>query len=127
MKFNDIADPTIRNREQAMADMMRRWEMDGRWPLSARASIRSRPALQGRRAFQSDPKIAIGHCRPLEDLAVAVDRTGLKPVIDAHYPLAAFSDALDHLDRGGFGKSLSSWREEIATSAQSIIHRKKEN
>src|SRR6267142_7068544 len=28
----------------------------------------------------------------------------LKPVIDARYPLAALPAALDHLDRGGFGK-----------------------
>jgi NADPH:quinone reductase-like Zn-dependent oxidoreductase len=37
-------------------------------------------------------------------MVAAVDRTGLKPVIDTRYPLAALPDALDHLDRGGFGK-----------------------
>jgi NADPH:quinone reductase-like Zn-dependent oxidoreductase len=48
--------------------------------------------------------LGVGHRRALEDLVAAVDRTGLKPVIDARYPLAALPDALDHLDRGGFGK-----------------------
>lgn len=32
------------------------------------------------------------------------DGLGLEPVIDARYGLAAFPDALDHLDRGPFGK-----------------------
>ena len=48
--------------------------------------------------------ISVGHRRALQDLVAAVDRTGLKPVIDARYALAALPDALDHLDRGGFGK-----------------------
>jgi NADPH:quinone reductase-like Zn-dependent oxidoreductase len=48
--------------------------------------------------------IGVGHRRALEDLVAAVDRTGLKPVIDARYPLAALPDSLDHLDRGGFGR-----------------------
>jgi len=48
--------------------------------------------------------IATGHRRALEDLVRAVDQTGLKPVIDTRYPLANLPVALDHLDRGAFGK-----------------------
>ncbi len=48
--------------------------------------------------------IGVGHRRALEDLVAAVDRTGLKPVIDKTYALADFPAALDHLDRGAFGK-----------------------
>lgn len=48
--------------------------------------------------------IGVGHRRALEDLVAAVDRTGLKPVIDRRYPLADLPAALDHLDRGAFGK-----------------------
>jgi NADPH:quinone reductase-like Zn-dependent oxidoreductase len=48
--------------------------------------------------------IGTGHRRALEDLVAAIERTGLRPVIDTRYPLAALPDALDHLDRGPFGK-----------------------
>ncbi|OLN27622.1 Alcohol dehydrogenase [Desulfovibrio sp. DV] len=48
--------------------------------------------------------IGTGHRRALEDLVRAVDRTGMKPVIDTRYQLADLSAALDHLDRGAFGK-----------------------
>lgn len=48
--------------------------------------------------------ISVGHRRALEGLVTATDSMGLKPVIDARYGLAAFPDALDHLDRGPFGK-----------------------
>ena len=48
--------------------------------------------------------IGVGHRCALEDLVTAIDRTGLKPVIDRSYPLAALPAALDHLDRGPFGK-----------------------
>ncbi|KAA5611768.1 NAD(P)-dependent alcohol dehydrogenase [Rhodovastum atsumiense] len=48
--------------------------------------------------------IGTGHRRALEDLVRAVDRMGLKPVIDARYPLGDLAAALDHLDRGAFGK-----------------------
>ncbi len=48
--------------------------------------------------------IFVGHRRALEDLVAAVDRTGLKPVIDRRYPLADLPAALDHLERGAFGK-----------------------
>ncbi|WP_119389325.1 zinc-dependent alcohol dehydrogenase family protein [Taklimakanibacter lacteus] len=48
--------------------------------------------------------IQVGHRSGLEGLVRAVDRTGLKPVIDAEYELADFPQALDHLARGPFGK-----------------------
>jgi NADPH:quinone reductase-like Zn-dependent oxidoreductase len=48
--------------------------------------------------------ILVGHRRGLERLVRAVDTLALKPVIDATYPLAAFPEALEHLDRGPFGK-----------------------
>ncbi|WP_213991555.1 NAD(P)-dependent alcohol dehydrogenase [Sodalis sp. dw_96] len=48
--------------------------------------------------------IGTGHRRALEDLVRAVDRTGLKPVIDTRYSMADLSAALDHLGRGAFGK-----------------------
>lgn len=48
--------------------------------------------------------ISVGHRRALEDLVRATDRLGLRPVIDARYGLSGLPDALDHLDRGPFGK-----------------------
>jgi len=48
--------------------------------------------------------IGTGHRRALEDLVTAVDRYELEPVIDTVYPMAEFPAALDHLDRGPFGK-----------------------
>ncbi|WP_199756355.1 MULTISPECIES: zinc-binding dehydrogenase [Corallococcus] len=33
-----------------------------------------------------------------------MDSTGLKPVIDARYPLEALPAALEHLRKGAFGK-----------------------
>ncbi|WP_370678115.1 NAD(P)-dependent alcohol dehydrogenase [Pleomorphomonas sp. PLEO] len=48
--------------------------------------------------------IGVGHRRALKDLVAAVDRTGLKPVIDKRYPLENLPAALDHLNRGPFGK-----------------------
>ncbi|HEV7319934.1 MAG TPA: NAD(P)-dependent alcohol dehydrogenase [Ensifer sp.] len=53
------------------------------------------PVIQG---------IGVAHRRALEDLTAAVDRTGIKPVIDARYPFEQFPAALAHLDRGPFGK-----------------------
>ncbi len=53
------------------------------------------PVIQG---------IAVGHRRAQEDLVRAVDRLGLKPVIDGRYDLADLPAALDHLGRGAFGK-----------------------
>ena len=48
--------------------------------------------------------ISVGHRRALEDLVRAVDRTGLKPVIDRRYAFEELPQALDHLYRGPFGK-----------------------
>jgi NADPH:quinone reductase-like Zn-dependent oxidoreductase len=53
------------------------------------------PTIQG---------IGVGHRRALEDLVRASGRFGLKPVIDRRYPMAQLPQALDHLDRGPFGK-----------------------
>ncbi|WEX76694.1 NAD(P)-dependent alcohol dehydrogenase [Sinorhizobium numidicum] len=53
------------------------------------------PVLQG---------ISVGHRRALEDLVGAIDRAGLKPVIDKRYKFGEFREALAHLDRGPFGK-----------------------
>lgn len=48
--------------------------------------------------------IGVGHRRALEDLVAEVERAGIKPVIDKRYPLKDLPEALDHLDRGAFGK-----------------------
>ncbi len=49
--------------------------------------------------------IGTGHRRALEkNFVAAVDRTALKPAIDTRYPLDQLPAALDHLDRGPFGK-----------------------
>ncbi|MET0430802.1 MAG: NAD(P)-dependent alcohol dehydrogenase [Microvirga sp.] len=48
--------------------------------------------------------IFVGHRRALEDLVRAVDVLKLKPVIDQRYALDDVPAALDHLDRGPFGK-----------------------
>lgn len=48
--------------------------------------------------------IGTGHRRALEDLVRAVDATQLKPAIDTRYRFEDLQAALDHLDRGPFGK-----------------------
>ena len=48
--------------------------------------------------------IGVGHRRALEDLVRAVDAVNLQPVIDQVYRLDQLPQALDHLDRGPFGK-----------------------
>lgn len=48
--------------------------------------------------------IQVGHRKGLEDFVRAIDRTGLKPVIDAEYGFTDLPAALDHLARGPFGK-----------------------
>ena len=53
------------------------------------------PVIQG---------IVTGHRRGLEDLVRAVDRLEIKPVIDRRYSFEDLPAALDHLDRGVFGK-----------------------
>ena len=46
----------------------------------------------------------MGHRRALEDFVRAVDVTGLKPVIEHRYRFNELKQALEHLDRGAFGK-----------------------
>lgn len=48
--------------------------------------------------------IGVGHRRALEDFVAEVERAGIRPVIDQRYPLKDLPAALDHLDRGAFGK-----------------------
>jgi NADPH:quinone reductase-like Zn-dependent oxidoreductase len=48
--------------------------------------------------------IGTGHRRALERLVAAVDRTGLKPVVDERYPLGELPAAFEHLEHGPFGK-----------------------
>jgi NADPH:quinone reductase-like Zn-dependent oxidoreductase len=48
--------------------------------------------------------IQVGHRRSLEDLVRAVDRAGIQPVVAAEYALDELPAALEHLDRGPFGK-----------------------
>jgi NADPH:quinone reductase-like Zn-dependent oxidoreductase len=48
--------------------------------------------------------IGVGHRRALEDLVRAIDINALKPVIAAQYEFDALPAALDHLERGAFGK-----------------------
>ncbi|MCS3407070.1 NAD(P)-dependent alcohol dehydrogenase [Serratia sp. AKBS12] len=48
--------------------------------------------------------IGVGHRRALEDLVRAVDTSGLQPVIEQRYRFDRLPEALDHLDRGAFGK-----------------------
>jgi NADPH:quinone reductase-like Zn-dependent oxidoreductase len=48
--------------------------------------------------------IFVGPRRSLENFVRAVDHLDLKPVIDTVYDLADLPRALDHLDRGPFGK-----------------------
>ncbi|MWT62732.1 zinc-binding dehydrogenase, partial [Escherichia coli] len=53
------------------------------------------PVIQG---------IGVGHRRALEDFVRAVDVTELKPVIEHRYRFDELEQALEHLDRGAFGK-----------------------
>ncbi|MFQ6398145.1 zinc-dependent alcohol dehydrogenase family protein [Nocardia sp. KC 131] len=48
--------------------------------------------------------IQVGHRRALEDFVHAIDRTGIRPVIGGEYSLSDLPAALDHLERGPFGK-----------------------
>nr|WP_232811130.1 zinc-binding dehydrogenase [Serratia proteamaculans] len=50
------------------------------------------------------PGDGFAHRRALEDLVRAVDTNGLQPVIDQRYRFDQLQQALDHLDRGAFGK-----------------------
>lgn len=48
--------------------------------------------------------IQVGHRRALEDFVQAVDKVGIEPVVAGEYALADLPSALDHLERGPFGK-----------------------
>jgi NADPH:quinone reductase-like Zn-dependent oxidoreductase len=48
--------------------------------------------------------ISVGHRRAFEDMNRAIDRHGIKPVIDAVYDFEAANEAFAHLERGPFGK-----------------------
>ncbi|HKN03724.1 MAG TPA: NAD(P)-dependent alcohol dehydrogenase [Buttiauxella sp.] len=48
--------------------------------------------------------IGVGHRRALEDFVSAIDATGLKPVIETRYRFEELPQALEHLERGAFGK-----------------------
>jgi alcohol dehydrogenase len=59
------------------------------------------PVLQGRLTIQG---IGVSHRRALQDLVRAVDWLELKPVIEREYGFDEVPAALDHLERGSFGK-----------------------
>lgn len=48
--------------------------------------------------------IGTGSRKALERLVRAIDRTGLRPVVDSRYAFEDLHAAYDHLDRGPFGK-----------------------
>lgn len=109
-----------------MADIMRRWQMDGiglvggahlgkaAEVVGVGGHIHLIGALEGSEV--STPVMPIlmkditihgigtGRRRALTELVSAIDSTGTKPVIGARYPLGDLPAALDHLDRGPFGK-----------------------
>lgn len=59
------------------------------------------PLLQGRLKVQG---VGVSHRRALEDLVRAVEWLALKPVVEREYAFADLPAALDHLERGAFGK-----------------------
>ena len=63
--------------------------------LSAGELLLKSPVIQG---------IGVGHRRTLEEFVRAVEVTGLKPVIEQRYRFDQLEQALEHLDRGAFGK-----------------------
>jgi NADPH:quinone reductase-like Zn-dependent oxidoreductase len=48
--------------------------------------------------------VSIGSRSGMEELLAFVENHRLSPIIDARYSFDALPDALDHLDRGPFGK-----------------------
>ncbi len=57
--------------------------------------IRRRAVVQG---------VSVGHRRALEALVQAVDTNALKPVVAERYAVAQLPAAMEHLQRGAFGK-----------------------
>ncbi|MGX1164145.1 NADPH:quinone reductase-like Zn-dependent oxidoreductase [Bradyrhizobium sp. USDA 372] len=68
---------------------------------SFNSSFPSVPAILAQATIQA---IYVGHRRGLQDLVRAVDRIGLKPVIEAEFEFADFLSALDVFAKGPFGK-----------------------
>lgn len=68
---------------------------------SFEASFPSVSAILSQATIQA---IYMGHRRWLENLVRAVDRIGLKPVIEAEYEFGNFLAALNCFSRGPFGK-----------------------
>lgn len=48
--------------------------------------------------------VSVGSRRDMEELLAFVERHRISPIIDARYSFDALPEALDHLDRGPFGK-----------------------
>jgi NADPH:quinone reductase-like Zn-dependent oxidoreductase len=56
-------------------------------------------------AWRAYEKLAsVGSRRDMEQLLAFVENHRISPIIDAKYRFDALPDALDHLDRGPFGK-----------------------
>lgn len=53
--------------------------------------------------------IGTGSRKALENLVRAVDRVNINPVIDSTYQFDDLPSALDHLDKGPFGKVVIEW------------------
>lgn len=67
----------------------------------ARVSAPSVPLFLGRPTIQG---IGVGHRRALEELAAAAAHPALKPAIEREYGFGELPQAIDHLERGPFGK-----------------------
>lgn len=50
--------------------------------------------------------IAVGHGRAFEEMNTAIEKGGVKPVIDKVYPLDQAVAAYELLAKGAFGKSV---------------------
>jgi D-arabinose 1-dehydrogenase-like Zn-dependent alcohol dehydrogenase len=48
--------------------------------------------------------VSLGSRSDMEELLAFIENHRLSPIIDARYRFGALPDALDHLDRGPFGK-----------------------
>lgn len=72
--------------------------------LSAVPMMLKRAIIQG---------ISVGHRRAFEDMNLAIDEQGIKPVIDKVYPFEDVYAAFDHLERGPFGKVVVRLNSEI--------------
>ena len=71
--------------------------------LSAVPLMLNRAIIQG---------ISVGHRRAFEDMNSAIDKHGIKPMIDRTYAFEDVLAAFDHLDRGPFGKVVIGLKKE---------------